>query len=1704
MGYNKKIYPNIIIENHLIVGAKDSSVSDTIGMIVWDGSNFKGYTGSVWKNLDLTTSMDWSVQVDDVITPDGDGTRDIGTGGAQFKDFYLDGTLYIADGYLKVDAQNVKLGSDAGLNITGNSNTFIGYRSGLGSGAIFTATSNTAIGVDSLYDITTGTFNSTVGSNAGLNVTSGGYNVLVGAVTGYTLTTQDFNINIGYESGYYFAADENISLGYQSMYGSSGNSSGTRNIVLGTQSGYGIRAGGYNIFMGYQSGYSTAGISGSENIGIGHSTGYSLTSGANNIMVGQDAGKLTTSGADNIIFGRQAGTANQTGSGNIFLGYQTGYSSTGGTNIMIGESAGRNNTGTSNIFIGYQAAYNESGSNKLYIENSNSTSPLIYGEFDNDYVKINGNLEITEEIKVGGVATTAAAGMIDWDGTNFRGYDGADWILLDQDATGGTDWTQLVDAVITPDGDATRNFGTSGAAFATGYFTQLILQDHNTTGLQLNIADIGLQSRAQDSYDLNFNAYYSTTQKYLNTGYATQLRSYNGTMILNVAPSGTGGNTITWTESIRINNDGEVGILKAGADPATALDVGGVITVTGGNSTNWNSAYGWGNHSGLYVRNNVAGNLNFSKSTDWSFESGQDNTYGLMIQNTASFAGSNIGSQLKLRASQFDVAIVALADTSGDSGKLSFYVGTGTEAMYIDDSVLSGRVTFNTTPRVGTDLIWHAGNLDSVTDLDVTSLGSAAIITSGERTKLDGISTGADVTLNVVIGTANRVLVSNGSGKITVSSSITTTELGYLNGLSELISTSLAGKAPTSHAVNASTYGYGTGTNAGHLRVGTGLSVASGTISLSTVSVNRALVSSSTGYLTASSITSTELGYLDGLGELISTSLAAKAPTSHAVNAATYGYGTVTNAGHLRVGTGLSISSGTVSVTNPLVAGAGELLKKGTYIYYTSTAADTATGANSIAIGNDAGNSLTTGANNVLLGQNAGRTITTGIGNVMIGYRTGYKIDSNYNVAIGHYALGYTSSSTINQHYNTVIGAYSGYKLGGNTEENTIIGGYAGSNITTGDRNVCIGYTAGAQLVSESDQLYIDITNTTTPLIQGNFNTKHLIINNTLKVINDIQIGAVSSTPVAGMMQWNGTEFQGYTGSTWLNLGGLSSTSPDDIDFTNDNTYTFEYGATNTHGLQIHNMSTTTGTAAQLKLRAYSFETAIVAVTGASVDTGTLEFWVSNGSTAGIKSLSIVDTTGKTTFEITPDVDGDDIWHTGNLTGGVTSIVTSNLTANRVLVSDGSGKVDESSSISTTELGYLDGLGELISTSLAAKAPTSHAVNASTYGYGTGTNAGHLRVGTGLSISSGTVSVTNLAQLRLTGTYNYHTSTAADNVSGSNNIAIGHDAGQNVGSGANNIFMGFQAGYTVSTSDNGNIFMGYHAGYYQAQSYSIGIGFEAGKYITGTDNIFIGRYAGGTETTRSAASNVIIGAYAARDLDSNNNVIIGYMAAGNTSTSAITANHNVVVGSYAGYDLGSNATQNTMIGGFAGTNISTGDRNICIGYNAGASLTSQNDQLYIDVTSTSTPLIYGNFSSNYITINGYMNITGDLNVTVDLDVNGRADIAGNMAVEGQARGGFNITANTSGTQVVNFNLGNTHYIDLTVGNITSWTLSNTVDGTTYILMLRQYSTPRTVTWTSEFVFGEGTDTDISTTNDSMNIISGVYYGGKFYCNLSIH
>jgi len=117
----------------------------------------------------------------------------------------------------------------------------------------------------------------------------------------------------------------------------------------------------------------------------------SNSSGRGNTAIGNSALRTNTSGSDNVAAGYGAGYYN-TGSNNLLLGYAAGYNNTGSNNLLLGYGAGYNNTGSGNVFLGYNAGYSESGSNKLYIANSNTSTPLIYGDFSSGQVKINSSL----------------------------------------------------------------------------------------------------------------------------------------------------------------------------------------------------------------------------------------------------------------------------------------------------------------------------------------------------------------------------------------------------------------------------------------------------------------------------------------------------------------------------------------------------------------------------------------------------------------------------------------------------------------------------------------------------------------------------------------------------------------------------------------------------------------------------------------------------------------------------------------------------------------------------------------------------------------------------------------------------------------------------------------------------------------------------------------------------------------------------------------------------------------------------------------------------------------------------------------------------------------------------------------------------------------------------------------------------------------
>jgi len=131
---------------------------------------------------------------------------------------------------------------------------------------------------------------------------------------------------------------------------------------------------------------------------VGKSSGSNITTGEGNVCVGAESGRLNTEGNNNTFIGAEAGENNTTGNRNTFIGRATGHS---------------NQTGSGNVFIGRHAGYNETASDRLYIDNSQTDSPLIWGDFANNRVVINGN-ETHNTINAKLFANGLAGGTTAW------------------------------------------------------------------------------------------------------------------------------------------------------------------------------------------------------------------------------------------------------------------------------------------------------------------------------------------------------------------------------------------------------------------------------------------------------------------------------------------------------------------------------------------------------------------------------------------------------------------------------------------------------------------------------------------------------------------------------------------------------------------------------------------------------------------------------------------------------------------------------------------------------------------------------------------------------------------------------------------------------------------------------------------------------------------------------------------------------------------------------------------------------------------------------------------------------------------------------------------------------------------------------------------------------------------------------------------
>jgi len=188
---------------------------------------------------------------------------------------------------------------------------------------------------------------------------------------------------------------------------------------------------------------------------------------------------------------------------------------------------------------------------------------------------------------------------------------------------------------------------------------------------------------------------------------------------------------------------------------------------------------------------------------------------------------ANGATDVTASAAELNVLDGITANTT-ELNKLDGYLGGVTELNYLDSLHATGvtatefdyldGVTSNIQTQLGTKQGTITGAATTVTGSNLTasralvsnSSGKIAVsnITSAELDLLDGLTsnvqtqldgkqatiTGAATTIDTENLTASKALVSNSSGKVAVLSTVSTTELGYLNGVTSAIQTQLDGK----------------------------------------------------------------------------------------------------------------------------------------------------------------------------------------------------------------------------------------------------------------------------------------------------------------------------------------------------------------------------------------------------------------------------------------------------------------------------------------------------------------------------------------------------------------------------------------------------------------------------------------------------------------------------------------------------------------------------------------------------------------------------------------------------------------------------------------------------------------------------------------------------------------------------------------------
>ena len=289
--------------------------------------------------------------------------------------------------------------------------------------------------------------------------------------------------------------------------------------------------------------------------------------------------------------------------------------------------------------------------------------------------------------------------------------------------------------------------------------------------------------------------------------------------------------------------------------------------------------------------------------------------------------------------------------------------------------------------------------------------------------------------------------------------------------------------------------------------------------------------------------------------------------------------------------------------------------------------------------------------------------------------------------------------------------------------------------------------------------------------------------------------------------------------------------------------------------------------------------------------------------------------------------------------------------------------------------------------------------------------------------------------------------TLASITTGDFNVATGYNALKKNTAGGSNIAIGYSSLF-ANTTGAGNVASGHNS---------------LLSNSTGDYNVSIG--------TASLIFNTT----------GDNNVVLGYEAAYNNRT----GDNSVMIGKRSGY-------------------LSTGSANVFLGNEAGYNETGSN-KLYIDNSNTSTPLIYGDFSTDELTVNGTFSMKNGSTSAGSMDIYEDSDDGTNkVTIQSQAMAAdYTLTLpaddGTASQVLTTDGSGNLSWAaagssNLTYTEVSANTTINTENQVVYVTGNYEVTLPASpATWQMVYLTTEDTAADINPNGKVIND-NGTDYG----------